>query len=237
MTKQTGQFELRKFAARKEPYQTALRTILNLGYPPEDYIHHSPAFIGDLTLSRLVTFYELYKMTLGVAGHIAEVGVYKGAGSLLFAKLTKLFEPVSLTQVHGFDWFQGASTTPEERFVSNGECSEDYERLMTLISTQGLDNIVCIHNVDVTKDLPLFFNTNSHLRFKLVFVDCGIYDVVHGAIKDLWPRLTSGGVMAFDHYSHEVAPGETRAIDELLPGAKLKSFSFGWMPTAYVVKE
>jgi hypothetical protein len=43
--------------------------------------------------------------------------------------------------------------------------------------------------------------------------------------------------MMFDHFNHEVAPGETRAIRELLPGAKMRNFSFGWMPTAYVIKD
>jgi hypothetical protein len=68
-------------------------------------------------------------------------------------------------------------------------------------------------------------------------VDCGIYEVVASSIKNFWPRMTCGGIMIFDHYNHEVAPGESRAIDELIPNAKMRCFPFGWMPTAYVVKE
>ena len=75
-----------------------------------------------------------------------------------------------------------------------------------------------------------------HLQFKLIFLDCGLYDVVRSSLKHFWPRLTSGGVMLFDHFNHEVAPGETRAIKEFMPDAKIRTFSFGWMPTAYVVK-
>ncbi len=232
-----GKFELRKFAHRKEPYQRALETILGLGYSQADLIHQFPAFAGHLTLARFVTLYETYKMTLGVAGHIAEIGVYMGAGTLFFAKLCKLFEPESLTLVHGFDWFQGARLTGEERYVKEGECTESYDRLMTLIQAQELDHIVRVHNLDVTTQLRDFFQRNSHLRFKLVFVDCGIYEVVAESIKNFWPRLTCGGIMVFDHYNHEVAPGESRAIDEFLPNAKMRSFPFGWMPTAYVVKE
>jgi len=236
MKESTGKYELQKFAAGKPEYYEGLREILSLGYDPADFIHYFPAFAGPMTISRFLTLYEAYKMTLGVAGHVAEIGVYKGAGSLFFAKLMKLFEPQSLTLVHGFDWFRGAEITDEEKFVSEGECTEDQSRLMRLIRAQGLDNVVHVHNLDVTKDLGRFFEENSHLQFKLIFADCGIYDVVRSTLEHFWPRLTSGGVMVFDQFNHEVAPGETRAIKEFMPDAKMRTFPFGWMPTAYVVK-
>jgi predicted O-methyltransferase YrrM len=236
MKESMGKYELQKFASSKPQYYEGLQQILELGFDATDYIHNFPAFAGHLTLARFLTLYEAYKMTLGVAGHIAEIGVYKGAGTLFFAKLTKLFEPQSLTLVHGFDWFKGAKITDEEKYVFQGECYEDYARLMHLVSAQGLSNIVHIHNLDVTKDLDEFFQDNSHLQFKLIFADCGIYEVVSSTLKHFWPRLTSGGVMIFDQFNHEVAPGETRAIKEFMPDAKIRTFTFGWMPTAYVVK-
>lgn len=236
MHETAGKFELQKFASRKPEYYEGLKEILALGFDATDYIHYFPAFSGHLTLARFLSLYEAYKMTLGVAGHVAEIGVFKGAGSLFFAKLMKLFEPESLILVHGFDWFQGAKTTEEEKYVAEGECREDYARLMRLIRAQRLDNIVHIHNLDVTRDLEQFFQDNSHLQFKLIFADCGIYDVVSSTLKHFWPRLTSGGIMIFDQFNHEVAPGETRAIKEFMPDAKMRTFTFGWMPTAYVVK-
>jgi hypothetical protein len=189
-----------------------------------------------MTLARFLSLYEAYKMTLHVAGHIAEVGIYKGTVSLLFAKLTKIFEPLSLTLVHGFDWFKGAKVTKEEKYVADGECQADYDLIMQLIQSQGLDKIVHIHNFDITKDLGRFFDENHHIQFKLVFLDCGLYDVVRCSLKHFWPRITSGGIMIFDHYSHEFAPGEIRAIREFMPNAKIRTFPFGWMPTAYVEK-
>lgn len=237
MEQKVGKNELQKFAFRKADYERSLKAILELGYEPLDYIHYFPSFAGHLTIARFVSLYETYKMTLGVAGHIAEIGVFKAAGSLFFAKLTKLFEPETLTLVHGFDWFKGAKLTQEEKYVQDGECCEEYERVIKLINAQGLQNLIHIHNLDITKDLDAFFTENSHLQFKLIFVDCGLYDVVKSTIEHFWPRLTPGGIMLFDHFNHEVAPGESRAIKELLPNAKMRTFTFGWMPTAYVVKE
>lgn len=231
-----GNFELKKFAHRKEAYREGLQAILEMGYAPADLIHQFPAFAGHLTIARFLCLYEAYKMTAGVAGHIAEVGVYMGAGSLLFAKLTQLFEPNTLTQVHGFDWFQGATITEEEKFVEQGECLESEARLLRLIRAQQLENTVFVHNLDVRAELDGFFERHPHLHFKLVFLDCGLYDVVAASLRCLWPRLVKGGVLLLDHFNHEVAPGETRAVREFLPDAEVRTFPYGWMPTAYIVK-
>lgn len=232
-----GNFETKKFSARKEPYYEGLTEILSLGYSAEDLIHHFPSFVGHMTLSRVLALYEAYKMTLGVAGHIAEAGVYKGAGTLLLAKLAQIFEPESLTLVHGFDWFEGSKLTEEEPNVVEGSYKEDYSRLMSLIRAQRLEHIVHIHKLDLAKDLEKFFDENRYMQFKLVFLDAGLYDVVKSCLTNFWPRLTSGGVMIFDQFNHELAPGETRAIKEFMPDAKIRTFTFGWMPTAYVVKD
>ena len=231
-----GRFEMNKFAERKAPYNEGLTEILSLGYEKEDLIHHFPSFVGHMTLSRFVALYELYKMTLGVAGHIAEAGVYKGAGTLLFAKLTKIFEPESLTLVHGFDWFKGMHPTQEEPASINKSYKEDYERLMRLIKAQRLEDVVHIHKLDIVTELNAFFDENNYMQFKLVFLDAGQYDIVKSCLENFWPRLTSGGIMVFDQFNHETSPGETRAVKEFMPDAKIRTFSYGWMPTAYVVK-
>ena len=231
-----GKFETRKFRDRKAPYYESLTEILSLGYEQEDLIHHFPSFVGHMTLSRFIALYEIYKMTLGVAGHIAEIGVYKAAGILWLAKLSKIFEPESLTLIHGFDWFEGAVTTAEEPNIVEGAYKESYERVMKLIRAQGLDNLVHIHKLDLRTELDGFFAQNQYMQFKLVVLDAGIYEIVKNCIKHFWPRLTSGGVMVFDQFNHELSPGETRAVKEFLPTAHLKTLPFGWMPTAYVVK-
>jgi hypothetical protein len=231
-----GNFETRKFKDRKVPYYEGLDEILSLGYETQDLLHHFPSFVGHMTLSRFLALYELYKMTLGVAGHIAEAGVYKAAGTLFFAKLTQIFEPESLTLVHGFDWFEGSKLTAEEPNIIEGSYKEDYSRVIRLIRAQKLDHVVHIHNLDLRTGLDQFFDDNKYMQFKLVFLDAGLYEVVKNCLKHFWPRLTSGGIVIFDQFNHELSPGETRAIKEFMPDAKIRTLPFGWMPTAYVVK-
>lgn len=231
-----GDFETQKFAKRKEPYYEGIKTIKELGYSTEDFIHYYPCFTGHMTLSRYLSFYEVYQMTMGVSGHIAEVGVYKGGALLYFTKLCQIFEPNSLTQVHGFDWFQGNKPSEDEVNIVEGSDQEDYERIMKLIKAQQLENDVFIHKLDVTTELDDFFEKYPHLQFKIVFLDAGMYEVVKNCLPKFWERLTKGGIMILDQFNHEVAPGETQAVNEFFKDKKIKTFPFNWMPTAYIEK-
>ena len=236
MDYEPGKFETQKFAGRKVPYSEGLNEILSLGYEERDLIHHFPSFVGHMTLARFVALYELYKMVLGVAGHIAEAGVYKGAGTLFFAKLAQIFEPESLTLVHGFDWFEGTKPTAEDRNVMEGSYKEDYSRLLRLVRAQKLEHLVHIHKLDLRTGLNQFFEENNSLQFKLVFLDAGQYEIVKSCLEHFWPRLTSGGVLILDQFNHELSPGEARAVREFMPDAQIRTFPFAWMPTAYVMK-
>lgn len=209
-----------------------------LGYSPEDFYEHFPCFAGAKTIARFLSFYQCYQMTLGIAGHMAEVGVFRGAVSLFWAKLSLLFEPHSTTQVHGFDWFR--ELTPEElESVPFGfSYYEPYDRIRSLIEVQGLQRWVMLHRLNVLTELEGFFQQNSHLQFKLVLLDAGHpYELVERSILEFWPRLSTGGIMIFDQFNHEVAPGETKAVKELLPpDSVIRTFPYAAMPTAFVVK-
>lgn len=231
-----GELETIKFASRKAEYYKSVQEILDLGYETTDYLHYFPAFTGNLTLVRNFTLYELYKRTLGVSGHIAEIGVYKGAGSILFGKLVQIFEANSLTMVHGFDWFQGTQAVEENPLQVQGGNLAGEDQLRELIRLQNLDSTVKIHRLDAHKDFPAFFERYPHLRFKLVFLDSGTYEVTSEAIKAFWPRIVPGGLLVLDQWNSEVAPGETRAVSELLPHEKIETFPGAWMPNAFVVK-
>jgi predicted O-methyltransferase YrrM len=239
MKESKGKFETLKFESRRESFYEYLEWLRNeKKIEINDFMEHFPAYIGHMSLNRLLTLYELYKKTLGLAGHVAEVGVYKGAGTLLFAKLIKIFEPEALTQVHGFDWFKGTGEKSkfDNDLVEIGSYSAEYADLNTLISKQELNQTIHIHNLDLTKDLESFFGDNPHLQFKLIFLDIGMYDVLDKSIPIFWERLNSGGVMIFDQYNHELAPGETKAINKHLKNIKIQTIINSWMPNCYVVK-
>ncbi len=233
-----GTMETRKFDHRREPYWRGIQQILEMGISPSDLIHHAPAFAGHMNLGRFLALYEGYKMALPFAGHVAEAGIWKGTCTLFFAKLTRIFEPESLTLVHGFDWFRGAHMEGDEvGLVQEGAYSAPLEWVSKLVSVQGLDDVVRLHNLDLSQDLPAFFSKHPHLQFKLVLLDCGLYKVVRACIEHFWPRLTPGGLLILDNFNHETSPGETTATRELLAGKPIRTFGFAAQPTAYLIKD
>jgi hypothetical protein len=214
-----GVMESQKFAHRREPYWQGIQDILGMDIPPEDLIHHSPAFAGHVNIARYLALYEAYKMALPYLGHIAEAGMWKG------------------TCTHGFDWFQGARADGKDaEIVYPGAYQSSVDWVRKLVNVQGLDDVVRIHDMDLAKDLPAFFESYPHLQFKLVFLDCGYYDVVRECIREFWPRMTPGGVLILDNLNHETAPGETRAVREMLPDRPIRTFGFAFQPTAYIIK-
>ncbi len=232
-------YETAKFDHLRKDFGEGIEAIKALDYTPEDYMHFFPAFAGEMTLLKYFSLYELYKQTLDVAGHMGELGMFKGAASLMFAKLTKIHEPYAPTLVHGFDWFRGGGqfTEREKEVVSDGVYQESEERVRALIEAQKLGNIVKVHNLDLASDaVDTFFDDHPHLYFKLLLVDAGIESVLRKSIPLFWERMTVGGIMVFDHYSFETAPAEAGLINSLLPGVPVKAVRPGWMPVAYVVK-
>ena len=233
-----GNMESMKFDYRREQYYEYIDFLKKSPPSLEDLLHDFTAYVGHMSLNRVLTIYEVYKKTLGLAGHIADVGVYKGASSLLFAKLIKIFEPEALTLCHGFDWFKGMHPTEmDSELLRDGGYKTDYESICELVRKQNFSNILKIHKLDLLTDLPDFFNKYRHLVFKLVMMDAGTYDVMKASIPFFWDRLVPGGIMIFDQFSHEFAPGETAAIREILPNAIVRSLPNSWMPNAYIIKE
>lgn len=234
-----GSLESIKFEYRRKDFYEYRNFIEEQNIATADLLEHFTAYAGHMSLNRMFTLYELYKKVQNVAGHIAEVGVYKGAGTILFAKLVQIFENEALTQIHGFDWFEGTGEggKNDTELVPKGGYKSDKDLLINLIKKQKLDHIIRINDFDVTKELKKFFEKHKHLQFKLVFLDAGMYEVMQSCIPLFWERLTPGGIMIFDQYNHELGPGETLSVRELLLNAKVKTIPNSWMPNAYVVKE
>ncbi len=231
------EFEHRKFAAESAEFHRAIDEILELDIPKKDLIHQYPIYSGFVNLGHHLALYELFKKTLTLSGHVAEIGTWKGAGLLFFAKLIKLFEPHSNTQVHGFDWFEGMDPDPEmDALTHQGMYKAEYELLLELIRIQKLENIAFVHKLDVAKEITKFFEEFPSLRFKLIYLDCGIYAVVKKSIQAFWPRLVKGGILIFDHFNNSAVPQECRAIQEELGDVEMHQIEFCRRPTGYVVK-
>ena len=203
--------------------------------PVVDYINHFPAFTGHVNLARYLALYETFKMIEGVNGHYADVGTWKGASFLFVAKLIRLFEPYSMSQIHAFDWFQGMNN--KQVGVSNDYIGSE-ENLKALVDAQGLSDVAVIHKLDLVNELGCLADDPVYapIYYKYVFLDCGNREVLEKAIPFFWGRLVNGGVMVFDHFGTD-CKDETDLAREFLPkGTVVKTFPFARQPTGYVLK-
>lgn len=202
-----------------------------------DLVYDFPIFIGHVNLSRYIFFYELYKKTISYSGNIAEIGTYKGASFLFWAKLIKIFERYNTTQVFGFDWFQGMETGENDNPVNDGLYKASYNDLIKMIKLQRLEEYAVIEKMDVVAELHNFIANRPYLRFKLIFIDCGIRDVIEVSLKELYPRLVQGGVLIFDHYNMAVSPSESDIVEKYIGRNKVYQMPFNRHSSGYIIKE
>jgi hypothetical protein len=205
-------------------------------FSERDLLFHFPAFVGSVNLARFLSLVKAFEATQHISGHIGDFGTYKGGSFFTFAKLVRIFEPHSNTQVHGFDWFKGQSPGPKDHSINTGKYVSERHILENLIERQDLSGLMKLHDLDLVKDLVGFLGKNPWLHFRLAFIDCGIEDVLRATIKPVWDRLLPGGILLLDHFNHEISPTESVMALAATAGREVQHFPFSRSPTAYIVK-
>lgn len=225
-----------KFSEVDEKYFSYIDELMKWQVPAKDLIYQFPAYVGHVNLARFLFFYDLYKNTINLNGHVADVGTWKGASFLFMAKMIKLFEPYNTTQVYAFDWFQGMEPGKDDDQTQSGNYCADFDSLNRLVELQGLSDIAIINKMDVTSELTPYFEQRPWMRFKFVFIDCGIEGVLESSLANFWPRLVNGGVLILDHYNNDSSPTESRILEKYIGNLPILQAPFNRQPTCYVIK-
>ena len=91
---------------------------------------------------------------------------------------------------------------------------------------------------DVKKTTKAYQKESFGSRIALLYLDVDNYEGTLEILKNLYNKMSKGGVIAFDEYALR-GHGESDAVDEFLKDKKIKLRSFGWAksPTAYAVIE
>ena len=225
-----------KFLHDDEIYFDYIKNLPSLGYTSQEIIYNFPSFVGSVNLARLLSFQEMYSVVRHISGDIADVGTYMGASMFTFAKLVHIFEPYSNTRVHGFDWFQGQKPGKLDDIGQAGKYVTEKDRLEKLIEWQGLSGVLELHDLDLTLELKDFVAERPWLRFKAIFLDCGIAEVMEATLANFWPLLTPGGILILDHYNSPSSPQESRIINKYCGSSVVRQIEYSRSPTAFLVK-
>lgn len=222
-------------------YVNQLTNMINKEYIsediPQEIISNFGAYGGYANIAHMLYKYDLYKKVLNLNGNIGEIGIYKGKSFLFWAKLVKLFEPYNLTQVYGFDWFEGMKPEESDDSNQNGKYIGSYNQLMNLVKWQELEDIALVYSMNVITDSIKFVEARPQLRFKILYIDCGIKEVMESAFEAFYPRLVNGGILMMDHYNYAVSPAESDIAEKYIGKHVVYQMPFSRQPTGYIIKE
>jgi len=198
----------------------------------------------DITrISKILSHYELYKMSSDVPGSIVECGVFKGASLCRFATFRELFGNPFSKKIIAFDIFGKFPQTKfnqdkqfRKKFISHaGNTSISKNQLLKVLKNKGLQRNVELVQGDITKTIPKYLKKHPELRISILNLDTDIYEPAVTILENLFPRISKGGILLLDDYG--TFPGETIAVEEYFKDKKIniKKLPFSMTP-AYVVK-
>lgn len=153
----------------------------------------------------LFRMFQSAKQVTELPGDVAEVGVYKGGGTMFLAKTFEHTDKV----IHAFDTFMGMPPVDADKdWHKEGDFSD------TSLEKVG-EYLSDCSNVRLYKGLfPETAEPIKDTKFCMVYIDCDIYTSIMASCVFFYPRMSKGGVMIFDDYGLACCPGAALAVDE-----------------------
>lgn len=204
--------------------------------PDDELLHNLGLFLTSKDLSRILFFYEIYRLILKTHGVIMEFGVRWGQTLSLLSAMRGIFEPFNRhRKIIGFDTFEGFSGVSEQdgaRCPSKDgsfSVSDDYEkRLDAILKLQELTNPMShirryeLIKGDARQTIPAYLAAHPETAVSLAVLDFDIYAPTRAALEAIKPHLFKGSVLVFDELCDEIFPGETVALKEVFGISNLR---------------
>ncbi len=192
-------------------------------------------------MAKMLAHYELYKMIMDKPGDVIEMGVFKGASFMRWAKIRNIFENNFSRKIIGFDIFGEFPEADEidkitrEKFITTaGNLGISVEELKEKLGELNLNENISLIKGDITKTIEPYLNENPQTRIALLHVDVDLLEPTKQSIDKFYKYMTRGGIMVFDDYGY--FPGANEVIDEFVKqnNLEIKKFPFVHTPS-YVV--
>jgi hypothetical protein len=217
-------------ADEREHVRQLTEELLESPLPADEILANLGLFLTSKGLSRLLFFYEIYRLILHTHGAIVEFGVRWGQTLAVLGALRSILEPFNRhRKIIGFDTFAGFRGMASQD-GSMSECrdgsfsvSAGYEaRLARILRLHELTNPmahIVRHELvkgDARLTVPAYFGEYPHTAISLAVFDFDIYEPTKVALETIRPHLFKGSVLVFDELSDDIFPGETIAVNEVL---------------------
>ena len=143
----------------------------------------------------------------GIAGNVAELGVYKGNSAFLLSRYASMVE----SKCYLMDTFEG--------FDSRDIRGTDSKVNVSHFQDTSLDGVKkLVGNEKNVVYLKGYFpesisDINIQGQFAFVHIDCDLEKPFTAALEYFYPRLCRGGFLVMHDYSSLCWPGATEAVD------------------------
>lgn len=239
MTKNTIKNDKQFFSNKKskltdyERRKELSKFLFNFNVSDNELINNLNMFMDRRSLSRILNFYELFKLQKNISGNIALFGVYFGKDLINLLHLMQIIEPYNFSKkIYGFDTFQGIKGSNFKNDLANNDENyktkkNTYEYLKKLCNLQESystvqSNIIEIIKGDVRKTIPTFLKKNKHAFFSLLYFDLDVYKPTYNSLLSLEKHMNKGCIVAFDQFNNNLWPGETKAVKDFFKKIKKK---------------
>jgi len=201
----------------------------------EEKLNNFPKFVRRQVIARFLCQYHIFERQMSLKGSVVECGVNLGGGIFSWAHFSSILEPYNYhRKIIGFDTFDGFPSLNKKDGKGIKKKKSFFKRkydvkkeLLNLTKVfdknRFLNNKKKIELIkgDANKTIPLYLKKNPELLVTLLFLDFDIYQPTKVALDYFLPRMSKGGIIAFDQLNNPDWPGETLAY---LEKTKLKKY-------------
>jgi Macrocin-O-methyltransferase (TylF) len=239
-----------------EHWEELQKIVAEGGLALSEVLINYPAFVRRRELTRVLADYDLFRMVVDLPGSIVELGVYLGAGLFTWSKLLETFVPGDRSRkVYGFESGGGYQDfAPEDGdpapWIENvvGRKVPPPNFLEQMVKLTNHDNLVAgvercrVVPGDILETVPRFARENQGTRLCLVFLDVNLYKPTLTGLRELYPLLVPGGIVALNGFGSPPWRGEAEALERYfreigLPAPHLRKLPYSVRPGGYFVKE
>jgi hypothetical protein len=161
---------------------------------------------GDLTRYFLFCLVIDQLLKEGVAGDVAELGVYKGNTAFLLADYAIRASRTAYL-LDTFDGFAATDLTGLDASKPVEFTDTSIEAVKTVVGDKNVQ-FVAGHFPSTASQIP------DGARFSLVHIDCDLYAPFKAGLEFFYPRLVRGGFLIMHDYASLHWDGVERAVDD-----------------------
>ena len=168
---------------------------------------------------RFAYFHSLLQMIDGVEGDIVECGV--ASGKSLFAQAVFLERNQPHRTIYGFDSFEGlpeisAEDDPDEypEAKYKGKFANSMESVIARLVSSGIPEEYVDQKIRLVKGWLEDTLPGFDQPIALLHIDVDLYQSYLDVLENLYPKVSPGGIVAFDEYHDPLWVGASTAIHE-----------------------